>query len=158
MVNHWWSDKWILTESENTIEIKGNLFPHAEKTSSPFLHFGLRIISFVFGSSLTRILRNVLIYKSKTSACEFKRIIELDTEKVIVTDEIKGRGVAYKTTRAPRASKRHVASADSWHHEDFYSVTQSGCSENIKLSKDRLIIETVFSLNELGKSHIPSNK
>lgn len=151
MVNHWWSDNWTLSQSENSIEIRGKLFPHSEKTSTPFLHLGLRVISFLFGSSLTRILRNVLIYKSKTSDCEFRRIIEMNTKNVIVTDEIKGRGVPYKTTRAPRASKRHVASADSWHHEDFYSVNQSACTEKIKLSKDSIFIETIFPLYELGE-------
>lgn len=152
LVSHWWSNNWKSKESGDTIEIRGNLFPHAEKTSTPFLHFGLRIFSFFFGSTLTKYLRNILIFKSKTSDYQFKRVIEIDSEKVIVTDEIKGRGVAYKTVRAPRASKRHVASADSWHFEEFNPVTQSGCTEKIKLSKDIIIIETIFILETIDKS------
>ncbi|MFC2080188.1 hypothetical protein ACFLRQ_01800, partial [Bacteroidota bacterium] len=150
LVNHWWSEKWEYREAENSIVIQGKLFPHSEKTSTPFLHFGLRMSSFIFGRSLTRFLRNVLIFKSKASEYEFKRIIDLGSENVIVTDEIKGRSAPYGTTRAPRASKRHVASADSWHHEDFYPVTQTGCSEKIKLSKDIITIETIFPLKKLG--------
>ncbi|MDA3823981.1 MAG: hypothetical protein PF450_15410, partial [Bacteroidales bacterium] len=57
LVNHWWSNKWASHESGDSIEISGKLFPHAEKTSTPFLHFGLRIVSYIFGSSLTGFLR-----------------------------------------------------------------------------------------------------
>jgi len=99
-----------------------------------------------------------LIFKTKSSDYEFARFIEVDAEKIIVTDEIKGKGVEYKTMRAPRASKRHVASADSWNQEEFNPVTQSGCSEKIKLSKDVIVVETTFLLDKLGRSSAPRSK
>lgn len=153
MVNHWWSDKWKIKETEKSVEIQGKLFPHAEKTSTPFLHFGLRVISFIFGRSITLFLRKVFIFKKKTSDCHFKRTIEFENDHVIVTDEIRGREVTYRTTRAPRASKRHVASADSWHQEDFQNLSLSDCKEKIKLSKDLITIETIFTLSEFKAQH-----
>jgi hypothetical protein len=118
-VNHWWSNKWVLNQKEESIEIAGHLFPHREKISTPFLHFGLRMVSFFFGRSLTRLLRKVLIFKSKASGLTFSRKIEFGPETITITDRMEGLDRKANVSRAPRASKRHVASADSWHEEDW---------------------------------------
>ena len=48
----------------------------------------------------------------------FYRNIKIYEDKIIVKDKIKDKNHG-KLTRAPRTSKRHVSSSDSFHKEDF---------------------------------------
>ena len=145
-VNHWWSNKWELKQNEESIEIKGYLFPHTEKTSTPFLHFGLRLVSFFFGSSLTRVLRNVLIFKSKSSKIKFHRAIEIGKDSLSIRDEIEGINKQATVTRAPRASQRPVASADSWHQEDWEMMNGERLEESIESGEGNMVITTRIGL------------
>ena len=145
-VNHWWSDSWSVNEESDSIVISGALFPHSEKISTPFLHFGLRVVSFVFGSALTRSLRNVLIFKSKTSDISFRRRIDLAVDSVIVTDTIEGIDKKLLLERAPRASKRHVASAGSWHSEDFRLRRTVDPMETIVRDNNSVVVTTIINL------------
>lgn len=145
-VNHWWSDSWNWKTNEQSVEIKGRLFPHKEKTSTPFLHFGLRMVSFVFGSALTKVLRNVLIFKSGASNITFRRKIDIGPDALTVTDEIEGIDKKTQVSRAPRASKRHVASADSWHPEDWQLADKGELTETIIRKEDGIVITTIFTL------------
>ncbi len=138
-VNHWWSKDWKVREDESTIEVSGYLFPHREKTSTPFLHFGLRVLSLFFGSALTGLLRRVLIFKSKKSKFGFSRKISLESASVEVTDRIDGMDEHCEVVRAPRASKRHVASADSWHREDW--VLNEGVEMQEEIQRKGGVIE-----------------
>ena len=56
------------------------------------------------------------------SGKKLKQLIENDghavLDKIIVKDKIKDKNHG-KLTRAPRTSKRHVSSSDSFHKEDF---------------------------------------
>lgn len=145
-VNHWWSDSWSVDEESDSIVISGALFPHSEKTSTPFLHFGLRVVSFVFGSAITSLLRNVLIFKSKASGISFRRRIDLTVDSVIVTDTIEGIDKKVLLERAPRASKRHVASADSWHSEDFRLRKTGDPMETIVRNNNSVVVTTIINL------------
>jgi hypothetical protein len=145
-VNHWWSDSWNVIEESDSIVISGALFPHSEKTSTPFLHFGLRVVSFVFGSALTSLLRNILIFKSKSSNLRFRRRIDMAVDSVIVTDTIEGIDKKVLLERAPRASKRHVASADSWHSEDFSLRKTGDPMETIVRDNNSVVVTTIIQL------------
>ena len=141
-VHHWWSKDWKVKEEEASIEINGYFFPHSEKVSSPVLHFGLRVISFFFGGSLTGLLRKILIFKSKKSKFTLNRKIVLEENSVKVTDRIEGVDDQCKLVKAPRASKRHVASADSWHREDWVLNEGLKTEEEIKREGKRIEIRT----------------
>ncbi|MCA1746861.1 MAG: hypothetical protein LC655_04130, partial [Bacteroidales bacterium] len=145
-VNHWWSKTWDVQEEESSVVISGSMFPHKEKVSTPFLHFGLRVVSFVFGSALTRLLRNVLIFKSGSSGIHFRRRIDLSVDSVIVTDTIEGISKKVLLVKAPRASKRHVASADSWHREDFKLGKMAEPMETIVRDDNSVVITRIINL------------
>ncbi|MCF8224438.1 MAG: hypothetical protein K9J30_01025 [Bacteroidales bacterium] len=145
-VNHWWSDTWEILQDENSIEIRGALFPHREKKSTPFLHFWLRVFGLVPGGNLTRILRNILIYKSKTSGIRFHRKIDIGSDALIITDTISEIDKKLHLYRAPRASKRHVASADSWHREDFLLNTIAVPAETIIRKDKKAVVTTIYNL------------
>ncbi|MCA1747264.1 MAG: hypothetical protein LC655_06175, partial [Bacteroidales bacterium] len=145
-VNHWWSKEWDVQEEESSVVISGSMFPHKEKVSTPFLHFGLRVVSFVFGSALTRLLRNVLIFKSGSSGIHFRRRIDLSADSVIVTDTIEGISKKVMLVKAPRASKRHVASADSWHREDLALEKMAEPMETIVRDDNSVVITRIINL------------
>jgi len=145
-VNHWWSDQWSVNVKDESIEVTGQLFPHKEKTSTPFLHFGLRVVSFLFGSVLTRVLRNVLIFKSGASKISFNRKIDIGPDAVTVTDEIEGIDKQTSVSRAPRASKRHVASADSWQQEDWQLADPGRQTETIMRKDGGIVVTTIYAL------------
>ena len=92
--------------------------PTKELTSTPWMHMALRVSSLVLGRRLIGRLKNVMIFKRANSPCFFHRRIEFDAEGITVCDEITGLPDGAVVLRAPRASKRHVASADSFHPED----------------------------------------
>lgn len=144
-VNHWWSDDWKWEATGDTIEIEGRMFPHREKISKPFLHFGLRMVSFIFGSALTKMLRNILIFKSGSSGISFTRKIAIGPSDITITDQIRGIGKKARVDRAPRASKRHVASADAWHMEDFSLRSMDEPMETIIREEKQVTITTICS-------------
>ena len=98
--------------------IRGPLAPHKELDSTPFKHFGLRVISFLFGKSVIGLLKNVLIFKKTKSPYTFERTVAVTDDAVHIEDRIDGLSGTEDILPAPRASKRHVASADSFHAED----------------------------------------
>jgi hypothetical protein len=118
-VTHWWSDAWTFREDAGALLIEGPFFPHKERFSTPPKHMVLRVLSFVLGRRLIALLKRVLIFKRTTAGPSFSRRIERQGEGMLVTDLIRGLGQGDQLRRAPRASKRHVASADSFHPQDL---------------------------------------
>jgi hypothetical protein len=119
-VTHWWSDLWTFREDGDGILIEGQFFPHKERLSTPFKHMVLRVLSFVLGRRLTALLKRVLIFKRGGKAeLAFSRRIARTGDTVEIADRITGLEPTDTLLRAPRASKRHVASADSYHPQDF---------------------------------------
>lgn len=122
-VTHWWTRDWAISSSDGAWTICGPLAPHEELDSTPFKHFGLRIVSFLFGKSVIGLLKNVLIFKKAKSPYAFERTVSLDGGTVRIEDRITGLTGSETVIHAPRASKRHVASADSFHNEDVDLVS-----------------------------------
>ncbi|MBR1609207.1 MAG: hypothetical protein IJ678_06290, partial [Kiritimatiellae bacterium] len=118
-VSHWWSTDWKTKRTAGGYEISGRLAPHREMESTPFKHFGLRVVSYLFGKSVIGLLKKNLIFKKTESPYGFKRVVAVGEDgSVLVDDSISGLTGAESVLPAPRASKRHVASADSFHAED----------------------------------------
>jgi hypothetical protein len=121
-VSHWWGDFWRIERRENYIRISGRLTRHRENLSSPFKHLVLRALSLVFGRRIISLMKEKLIFKERQAGGpSFSRSIEFQADRVEVIDAIELKDASL-AVRAPRSSKRHVASADSHHREDLTTV------------------------------------
>jgi hypothetical protein len=123
-VTHWWSEEWKKEFNKGEVDescwvISGYFVVHKEIESTPFKHLILRLGSMLLGHRLISILKSKLIFKKKGSSIGFKRRVSVQNNVVQVTDHIDNLISGSKVIRAPRSSKRHVASADSFHSEDF---------------------------------------
>lgn len=145
-VSHWWADFWRVERSENAITVKGQLVPHRENQSTPWKHMLLRGLSFLFGRRIIGLLKEKMIFKERSVNGPFySRTVIFQEESVKVVDVL-GIENADKLERAPRSSKRHVASADSYHREDLCR-----CDAGISIDEKRFCsegqtrIETVYA-------------
>lgn len=142
-VSHWWSNDWTKDwtkdkATEDAVCCKGYFVPHREHASTPFKHFILRCGSFFFGYRLIKYLKQLLIFKKNTGMMYFTRSLEIQGEHLIVKDSVSGIDGSAQVRRAPRSSKRHVASADSFHREDL------ALSRGVLISEERVREEKTF--------------
>jgi len=119
-VTHWWDPATTFEVQNQTVSIKGNLVSHTENTSTPLKHMVLRMVSFVFGYKIISLLKNALIFKHGSTLYRFERKITFGDSLVTINDSLYGLKGNETISQAPRSSKRHVASADSYHREDFF--------------------------------------
>lgn len=140
-VNHWWSDRWEVEELDGKIVVTGALTAHKYAKNTPFRHLVLRELSLFFGHCIISFLKEKLIFKkSGKSPYPFRREIEFAADRVIVRDEFRfPPGGTPKPAR--RASQRHVASADSFHFEDFRSA-EAGCP--IRMEERTVVNDGIF--------------
>lgn len=121
-VNHWWADcwSWEMKPVEGVLaRIEGHLFPHSETVVTPVKHMALRVLSFFFGYRLINQLKARLIFKAEVSSIRFRREIREISGLIEIHDQLENLPDGAEVKVAPRISKRHVASADSHHPEDF---------------------------------------
>ncbi|MCX7007832.1 MAG: hypothetical protein NTY53_11400 [Kiritimatiellaeota bacterium] len=119
-VTHWWGGDWAWRQAaDGSGIVTGHLVPHSETISSPVKHLALRAASFLLGEKMAPWLKSVLIFKKRQSPLAFERQIAISGRSIVVCDEITGLQPGVDILPAPRASKRHVSSADSFHREDF---------------------------------------
>jgi len=142
-VTHWWSDAWAFRREGDAIMVEGAFFPHTERIATPFKHIVLRMLSFVFGRRLIDLLKRVLIFKRGGKAgLSFSRRVARDGEMLVISDRITGLRESDRLTRAPRASKRHVASADSYHAEDMQLLLPGSRDEERHQDGPDLVVTT----------------
>lgn len=119
-VTHWWSPDWAFRAEEDGVVVEGRFFAHREKLSTPLKHIVLRVLSFLLGRRLIALLKRVLIFKRGGKAePSFTRRIRRTGLGLEIIDRIEGMRGDDALIRAPRASKRHVASADSFNAQDL---------------------------------------
>jgi hypothetical protein len=119
-VTHWWGGDWAWRQAaDGSWVVTGHLVPHSETISSPLKHLALRAASFLLGDKMAPWLKSVLIFKKRQSPLGFERQIIFSGRRLVVRDEIRGLRPGMELLPAPRASKRHVSSADSFHREDL---------------------------------------
>jgi len=147
LVSHWWESFWEMKNIENGLEVKGFLTPYKENRSTPLKHALLRVASFLLGYRLINILKEKLIFKTKAKkSYSFARRIEWMNDIVTIEDIIQIPSNS-EVKRASRLSKRHVASADSYHIEDIVRVDPRILIEEKRVEKNDIIcIETVYRL------------
>jgi hypothetical protein len=142
-VTHWWSLDWRFREEGGAVTIEGAFFPHKEKVSTPFKHIVLRCLSFLLGRRLIAILKRVLIFKRGGKAeLTLTRTVRRLGDQVEIVDRIGGLTPSDRLARAPRASKRHVASADSFHAQDMRLTHHNALEEQRAQEGDTLVVTT----------------
>ena len=147
LVSHWWESFWQAERNENSIVVTGFLTPYKENRSTPVKHGLLRIASFILGHRLIDLLKERLIFKKKTKKqYSFSREIKWTDNNIIILDTIQLPPQS-KVNRAARSSKRHVASADSYHIEDLVRVDpRVSILEKREEKNNTLKIQTVYGL------------
>ena len=154
-ITSWWSNDWNVDNKgskswETHCVISGCFFKHNELESSPFRHLALRVSSFLLGRSLISILKAKLIFNKNKTNIKFKREIFVEKNILKVVDSIDNMPDSYKLVRAPRSSKRHVASADNFHMEDLLMQKKSVyCIEEHKSKmRNSITIRTSYRIND----------
>jgi hypothetical protein len=141
---HGWSTNWKVRVVENEWEISGHLFPHQESLPSPWNHLVLRILALISGRYLIGWLKQRLIFKASDKHLPFRRIIRRSGQAVEVEDWIGNILPSDVIQPAARASIRHVASADTWHPEDFTLLQNVERISKQNQSKDGRFIHTRY--------------
>jgi hypothetical protein len=146
-VSHWWSDDWELKSKEGCCTVTGYLFSHSVIQSNPLNHFLLRASSFIMGKRLIGLLKQKLIFKKKKNIISFIRRIDINQNSIMVVDRFDNHPADCIFIRAPRSSKRHVASADSFHFEDL-SLLNYKINEKKVVSNNDTTITTTYLLSD----------
>lgn len=160
-VSHWWTPQWQVRLGPNDLGCDGWLVPVREHISSPWKHIILRAVSFMLGARVIPLLKRVLIFRRASRAYAFRRRITKQKNRVVVEDIITGIRPGDEVRRAPRSSKRHVASADSFHPEDFSLLERVQKSERIEYAPPHWRAVTIYwpddpDLADGGKDrHLP---
>lgn len=129
-VTHWWSTEWRVDATAQEIVVSGPMVPHRELVSTPLRHLLLRLASRLLGRRLIQRLKQKMIFKSGQGPLHFERRIRLEEGSLVLRDRIRGAHEDDQCHRAPRASKRHVASADSFHLQD------AGLPEGVEMTEE----------------------
>lgn len=139
-VNHWWSDQWTWQRDGNhRFVVRGRLVPHRETLSTPFKHWVLRILSFFLGAMIIPVLKRLLIFKHQSSPYPFERVVTIESRRIVVCDRMENLPPSAVVLPAPRSSKRHVSSADSYHREDLR------LAEGVECRRTRNMVKGVFT-------------
>ncbi len=148
-VTHWWDSSSEVEYRENEIQISCSMVSHSDNNSNPFKHMALRVLSFTLGHHIINFLKNQLIFKNKKSSYTFQRSILLNKKEseIQITDTIQHLKGDEKIEKALRFSKRHVASADSFHSEDLTHNT--GFKEDISIHRGKADFKALTTIKLL---------
>lgn len=146
-VTHWWTPSTQYSVNPEELLISGYAVQFKENTSTPFKHFILRAVSYFSGYRIISLLKNLLIFRKSDQRFLFKRSIQILSGKVVITDEIHGLKGHEIIVKAPRFSKRHVASADSFHQEDISMVKAYVCTSKKQIDGKLFKASTIVNLD-----------
>lgn len=150
-VTHWWGSNWTWRRAEDgSWVISGHLAPHRETLSNPWNHLALRAASFVCGEQLIPWLKSALIFKRRQSPLYFERQVTLTGRAIVVRDELRGLTPGAEVLVAPRASKRHVSSADGFQHEDLKLAQGVDVVHDARRNGDVFRAETIYTFKDAG--------
>ena len=144
-ISHWWSKDWRYDQRGNQLRAEGSLYEHQDVANTPARHLALRIASLVAGSRLIGLLKKKLIFEKPQSQIGYQRTVEWNHDTIRVVDTFTNLPAGAKFLPAPRSSKRHVASADSFHNEDFQPVKGFEITRQFNSSGQRMEIVTVYT-------------
>jgi hypothetical protein len=109
-------------------------------------HAALRLLSLILGHKIINFLKNKLIFKQSKNEIFFERIIKINENNLTINDTLTGVPTNATIERAPRSSKRHVASADSWHNQDACLNSGISFSEHRKKENETFFSTTTYLL------------
>jgi len=145
-VTHWWGGDWAWRQAaDGSWIVTGHLVPHSETISTPVKHLALRAASLLLGDKMAPWLKSVLIFKKRQSPLGFERQIAFSGRRLVVRDEIRGLRPNMELLPAPRSSKRHVSSADSFHREDLSLVQGVTVERAVRREGAVFRAETIYS-------------
>jgi hypothetical protein len=144
-ISHWWSGDWQYGQGKSQLWVEGSLYEHKDIASTPGRHMALRIASFVAGRRLIGALKKKLIFEKARSKIGFRRTVKWSSDTIRVVDTFTNVPAAAKFLPAPRSSKRHVASADSFQAEDFQPLKGFGVARQFNPSALGMEIVTVYA-------------
>ena len=144
-ISHWWSWDWQYGQGRSQLWVEGSLYEHKDIASTPGRHMALRIASYVAGSRLIGALKKKLIFEKARSPIGFRRTMKWSSDTIRVVDTFTNLPAGAKFLPAPRSSKRHVASADSFQAEDFQPVKGFGFDRQFNPSARGMEIVTIYA-------------
>jgi hypothetical protein len=143
-VSHWWTPAWTVRADATSTTSEGFLVSHKEHVSAPWKHVILRVGSFLLGRRLIRILKRLVIFKKPQQTLHLERLVAANGQDLVIRDTLRGISAGDVITRAPRTSKRHVASADSYHPEDLRMLEGCLLEEKIERSGTTFTCESRY--------------
>lgn len=136
---NWQDPSYECQYGADSFTVKGQFNKISLKTSTPFLHMGLRGAAFLAGNRIIGLLKKKIILVDKHYDVSFERSITISEHEVKIIDQIQSpRPVNVEV--AGNMSLRHVASGKFFMTSDLLRK-QDKQFENIKL----LRVETVIS-------------
>jgi len=157
-VSHWWSSTWKPYNQDNIVGCNGGFVLHREHVSTPWKHMALRVLSFFSGRRLSWLLKRLVIFKKKDETYTFCRRVRCEEDFIIVEDQISGLAVEDKLYRAPRSSKRHVASADNFHPDDLKMSDGVLLREEFHKKNGGILVLTRYEVQEKNLENSQSIK
>lgn len=142
-VTNWWSSSWEASVNDHQVRIVGSLVPVRRAASTPWRHLALRMVALVAGRRLIGLLKRRLIHREASGRWRLERTVTWTGDTVTVEDRIEGLQGSEEVERSPRASKRYVASADTYHREDLLAV-QAERRERLSRAGSAVTIVTVY--------------
>lgn len=133
LVSNWWGSSALEHRQGNTIRIKGQFVRTTEHSSAPWQHIVLRISSLLLGPVIIAALKRRLIFQKSSAGYSFSRQITLSKTGLEIQDTLRGIKDPARLRKAPLASRRHVASADSFHPEDL--ALSKNCHSHREISQ-----------------------
>lgn len=143
-ISHWWSPDWNHGHDGQRLSIEGALYEHRDIANTPAKHMVLRAASLIAGNRLIGLLKKKLIFKKAQSSIRYRRTIEWLGTDIRVVDVFNKVPSGAQFRPAPRSSKRHVASADSFHREDFQLLSGYTVSRQFAASAQGMEITTLY--------------
>ena len=146
LITHWWSDEWTWGRTDSGLWIEGPLYRHREVLSTPWRHMALRLSSRIAGRRLIAMLKRKLIFHRAPSAFRFRRTLSWQPGRIRVVDVFTGLAAGARLIPGPRSSKRHVASADSFHLEDLVPMNGFHVSRDTASGPGGVEVISVYTL------------
>ena len=117
--SNWWSQEWQIDRSAATVRISGLCQTSKFHVPVPLQHGLLRILARLLGDRLIPLLKQQMIFRTgKAQGVQFDRNVQITATGVEVLDRFAAAPNA-TAVPSPRQNLRHVASADSFHVEEW---------------------------------------
>lgn len=146
---NWQDNSYNISQTNNSISIKGHFNIVAQKIPTPILHMGLRVISKIVGNKIISFLKKQIILVDKHSEDIFSRYIEIKDGEIYIQDSINCKKDIV-LTEPDGYSLRHVASGKFFTTSDvvMHSRKKYDVHQDIMIKKRYNIREQKWILNE----------